>query len=196
MAMALILCLLPVKVTGDRASSRNSYQFLIDWHTIRHGVPWGILFLFGGGFALAGGLEQTGLAAWIGGLFGKVSGIPTVLIVVLTCLGVVVLSEIASNTATVLMAMPVLGATAIQMGVHPYLLMISGAMAASYGFMLPVATPPNAIVFSSGWISAPQMARAGFVLDLLGVIVVTLLVYFVAVPVFGITLGQLPPWAR
>jgi sodium-dependent dicarboxylate transporter 2/3/5 len=74
--------------------------------------------------------------------------------------------------------------------------MISGTLGASCGFMLPVATPPNAIVFSSGWITAPQMARAGLALDLMGVALITLVIYLLAVPVFGITLGQLPAWAQ
>jgi sodium-dependent dicarboxylate transporter 2/3/5 len=94
------------------------------------------------------------------------------------------------------MVMPVLAATAVQIGMHPYLLMASATIAASYGFMLPVATPPNAIVFSSGWIRAPQMARVGLALDLLGVVMVTLTIYLVATRVFGITLGQLPVWAQ
>ena len=168
----------------------------MDWHTIRYGVPWGILFLFGGGYALAGGMEQTGLGTWLGGLLGKLAGIPPLLIILLTCLSVTMLSEVASNTATAFMAMPVLAATAVEIGIHPYVLMISATIAASYGFMLPVATPPNAIVYSSGWITAPQMARAGLALDLLGVIMVTILIYTIAIPVFGITFGQLPPWAK
>jgi sodium-dependent dicarboxylate transporter 2/3/5 len=169
---------------------------LMDWASIRYGVPWEILFLFGGGFALAGGMEATGLSTWLGGLLGRLGGIPPALLILVTCLGVVLLSEVASNTATAIMAMPVLAATAVQMGVHPHVLMIAATIAASYGFMLPVATPPNAIVYSSGWIRAPQMARAGLVLDLLGVIMVTILIYAVAMPILGITFGVLPDWAR
>ncbi len=196
MAMAILLCLIRVRGAAEPGDSAARAEFLMDWHTIRHGVPWGVLFLFGGGFALAGGLEQTGVSTWLGGLLGKMAGIPPVLIILLTCLSVTMLSEVASNTATAIMVMPILAATALQIGVHPYLLMISATIAASYGFMLPVATPPNAIVFSSGWIRAPQMARVGFVLDLLGIVMVTLTVYLVAIPVFGIVLGQLPVWAK
>ena len=196
MAMALLLCMIPVKHPRPVENSEQPATHLMEWHAIRHGVPWGILFLFGGGFALAGGMEQTGLSTWLGGLLGKLGGIPPVLLILVTCFGVVLLSEIASNTATAIMAMPILAATAVQIGVHPYVLMISATIAASYGFMLPVATPPNAIVYSSGWITAPQMARAGLVLDLLGVIMVTILIYTIAIPVFGITFGQLPAWAK
>ncbi|MBI2819729.1 MAG: DASS family sodium-coupled anion symporter [Acidobacteria bacterium] len=196
MAMAILLCMIPVKHPRQVENSDRLATHLMDWQTIRYGVPWGILFLFGGGFALAGGMEQTGLSTWLGGLLEKLGGIPPVLLILVTCFGVVLLSEVASNTATAIMAMPILAATAVQIGVHPYILMISATIAASYGFMLPVATPPNAIVYSSGWIRAPQMARAGLVLDLLGVIMVTILIYTVAIPVLGITFGQLPPWAK
>jgi sodium-dependent dicarboxylate transporter 2/3/5 len=168
----------------------------MDWQTIREGVPWGILFLFGGGFALAGGMEQTGLSAWLGSLLGMLAGVPPVLIILVTCFGVTLLSEVASNTATAIMVMPMLAVMGKEIGVHPYLLMISATIAASYGFMLPVATPPNAIVYSSGWIPSPQMARTGLVLDLLGVLTVTALVYLIAVPVFGIAFGQSPAWVK
>jgi sodium-dependent dicarboxylate transporter 2/3/5 len=195
-AMALLLCVIPVKHPRRVENSVELATRLMDWPTIRYGVPWGILFLFGGGFALAGGMEATGLSTWLGGLLGRLGGIPPVLLILVTCFGVVLLSEVASNTATAIMAMPVLAATAVQMGVHPHVLMIAATIAASYGFMLPVATPPNAIVYSSGWIRAPQMARAGLVLDLLGVIMVTILIYAVAMPMLGITFGALPDWAR
>lgn len=183
MAAGLLLCLIPV----SRAKSGGEREYLIDWPTISKGVPWGVLFLFGGGFALAAGMEATGLSTWLGSVFGKLAGMPPFLIVLLTCVGVTFLSEIASNTATAVMAMPILAATAGQVGMHPYLIMIAGTVAASYGFMLPVATPPNAIVYSSGWISAPQMAKTGLALDLMGVVLVSVMVYLLVGPVFGIS---------
>lgn len=187
MAAGLLLCLIPSsKMKSGKNGGPPQREFLIDWPTIRQGVPWGVLFLFGGGFALAAGMEQTGLSAWLGTIFGKLAGIPPFLIVLVTCLGVTFLSEIASNTATAVMAMPILAATASQVGLHPYLIMIAGTVAASYGFMLPVATPPNAIVYSSGWIPAPQMAKTGFALDLMGVLLVAVMVYLLVGPVFGI----------
>lgn len=188
MAAGILLCLIPSSKFKPAAPGQEpEREYLIDWATISKGVPWGVLFLFGGGFALAAGMEATGLSIWLGGVFGKLAGIPPFLIVLITCIGVTMLSEIASNTATAVMAMPILAATAGQVGLHPYLIMIAGTVAASYGFMLPVATPPNAIVFSSGWISSPQMAKTGLALDLMGVLLVSVLVYLLVGPVFGIT---------
>jgi sodium-dependent dicarboxylate transporter 2/3/5 len=188
MAAGILLCLIPSsKYKAAEAGKPPEREYLIDWATISKGVPWGVLFLFGGGFALAAGMESSGLSTWLGSIFGKLAGIPPFLIVLITCFGVTMLSEIASNTATAVMAMPILAATASQVGLHPYLIMIAGTVAASYGFMLPVATPPNAIVFSSGWISSPQMARTGLVLDLIGVLLVSVMVYLLVGPVFGIT---------
>ncbi|MSO19838.1 MAG: SLC13/DASS family transporter [Acidobacteria bacterium] len=187
MAAGILLCLIPSsKMKGGENGGKPERVYLIDWDTIRKGVPWGVLFLFGGGFALAAGMEATGLSAWLGTIFGKLAGIPPFLIVLIVCLGVTFLSEIASNTATAVMAMPILAATAGQVGLHPYLIMIAGTIAASYGFMLPVATPPNAIVYSSGWIPAPQMAKTGLALDLMGVLLVAAMVYLLVGPVFGI----------
>jgi sodium-dependent dicarboxylate transporter 2/3/5 len=188
MAAGILLCLIPsTKFRPAEKGRPAEREFLIDWNTIARGVPWGVLFLFGGGFALAAGMESSGLSTWLGGIFGKLAGIPPFLIVLTTCIGVTLLSEIASNTATAVMAMPILAATASQVGLHPYLIMIAGTVAASYGFMLPVATPPNAIVFSSGWISSPQMAKTGVVLDLMGVLLVSVMVYLLVGPVFGIS---------
>jgi sodium-dependent dicarboxylate transporter 2/3/5 len=204
MTMAVVLCLIPVNAPVNVPANRGSVaeeksggrSFLMDWHTIRHGVPWGVLFLFGGGFAMAAAFEQTGLSSWAGSALRHLAGFPPIVMVALTSLAITFLSEVTSNTATALMVMPILAAAAVPVGIHPYLLMISGTLGASCGFMLPVATPPNAIVFSSGWITAPQMARAGLALDLMGVALITLVIYLLAVPVFGITLGQLPAWAQ
>ncbi len=192
MSMALLLCLIPSRA-GKREGDvdvEGASKFLMDWKTIRYGVPWGILFLFGGGFALAAGMEQSGLSQWLGNQFGSLAGMPPFLIVLLTCGAVSFLSEVSSNTATAIMALPILAATSGQIGQHPYLLMIAGTMAASYGFMLPVATPPNAIVYSSGWVPIPQMAKTGLALDLFGVLLVSVMVYMLAGPVFGIVIAQ------
>jgi sodium-dependent dicarboxylate transporter 2/3/5 len=199
MGMALLLCLLPAGTTPSQAKTaggENPSGVLIDWDTIRHGVPWGVLFLFGGGFAMAAGFEQSGLSEWIGGMLGRMGHLPPLAMIVVTCFIVIVLSELTSNTATAIMAMPVLAAAAVQMNVHPYLLMVPGAVAASFGFMLPVSTPPNAIVFGSGWITIPQMARAGVWLDIIGIFIVTGLVWLLGTAVFQITPDQLPVWAR
>ena len=149
------------------------------------GTPWGILILFGGGFALAAGFKETGLALWLGGHLGGLSAVPPVLLVAMTCLAVTFLTEVTSNTATATMLMPVLAATAVGAGIHPLLLMLPAALSASCAFMLPVATPPNAIVFGSGWVDVPTMARVGLWMNLFGVVIITAAVYFLARPVFG-----------
>jgi sodium-dependent dicarboxylate transporter 2/3/5 len=173
MAMALLLCLLP----SGRGNGGQGDPFLMDWQTIQGGIPWSIVFLLGGGFALASGIEGSGLAEWLGSHMGVLAGTPIWVLVPAACLLSALLTETTSNVATVLMLSPVLAATAVEIGVHPYLLLIPTAIMASFAFMLPVATPPNAIVFSSGWITIPQMFRAGFVLDAIALIVVPAIVY-------------------
>lgn len=191
MATAIVLALTPA---GSK--DKDMGYHLIDWHTIRHGVPWGVLFLFGGGFAMAGGFEQSGLSDWIGTLLSRMGGLSPVTMIVLTCVVLMVLTEVTSNTATAVMAMPVLAAAAVQMQIHPFLLMVPGTIAISCAFMLPVSTPPNAIVFGSGWITIPQMARAGVWLDLIGIFIVTAFVWLLGTALFGITVNQLPVWAH
>ncbi len=195
-AMALLLCLTPAGSSGGASEAGGHKPFLMDWQTIRTGLPWGILLLFGGGFAMAAGFQQTGLASWIGSRLGGMEGFPPLLMIVITCLVLTFLTEVTSNTATATMAMPVLAAAAIQIGVHPFLFMIPATISTSCAFMLPVSTPPNAIVFGSGWVTIPQMARAGIMLDLAGVVIVTTVAYFLAATVFGFSFGQLPVWAR
>jgi solute carrier family 13 (sodium-dependent dicarboxylate transporter), member 2/3/5 len=180
MAMAVALFVLPARTLD----SEGKQQRLLDWGTALRGVPWGIVFLFGGGFALAGAIADTGLAKWIGGQMAVLEGAPIWILVPLTCLLSALLTETTSNIATVLMLSPVIAATAVQIGVHPYLLLFPAAIMASFAFMLPVATPPNAIVFSSGWISIRRMFRAGFALDLMALLVVPLLVYVLGMAVF------------
>ena len=173
MAMASLLFLTP---SGEKDSEGRMIPVL-DWHTAAHGVPWGVVFLFGGGFSLAGAISDTGLASWIGGQLAGLEGAPLWVLVPMSCLMAVLLTETTSNIATVLMLSPVIGAAAVEIGVHPYLMLIPSAIMANFAFMLPVATPPNAIVFSSGWISIPQMFRAGVVLDALALIIVPVMVY-------------------
>jgi len=175
--VALLLFAIPVDLKNG--------IFLLDWQWAKK-IPWGILILFGGGFSLAESFQRTGLAAWLGGHLQGLAGIPLPLLIVTICLAITFLSELVSNTALAAMMMPLLGATATAMGIHPYVLMIPATIAASSGFMLPVATPPNAIVFSSGYLTLPQMVRAGFVLDLLGAFLATLVVYLIAIPLFGL----------
>ena len=156
----------------------------MDWPTIQKGVPWGIVILLGGGFALAAGIQDSGLATWLGSRLTIAGELPVWVLVLLTCMLSVLLTETTSNIATVLMISPVLAATATEIGVHPYLLLIPAAVIASFAFMLPVATPPNAIVFSSGWITIPQMFRAGVMLDLIALAIIPLAVYFIGQWIF------------
>ncbi len=173
MAMAAVLFLTP---SGER-DDKGRMVPVLDWQTAARGVPWGVVFLFGGGFSLAAAISETGLAGWIGAQLTGLQGAPLWVLVPMSCLMAVLLTETTSNIATVLMLSPVIGAAAVEIGVNPYLMLIPSAIMANFAFMLPVATPPNAIVFSSGWITIPQMFRAGFVLDMIALAVVPLMVY-------------------
>ncbi len=159
-------------------------KFLNDWETATK-VPWGILILFGGGLAIAAGFSDSGLAEWIGMQLSVLEGSSMLIIMLAVVAMVVYLTEITSNTATTSMMMPIMAAMAAAMSVHPYAMMITAATAASYAFMLPVATPPNAVIFGSGYITIPQMARAGMWLNILAVAVITLFAYFWLPLVFG-----------
>ena len=187
MFVALLLFITPVNLKKG--------EFLLDWEWAKR-IPWGILILFGGGIALASSVKSSGLSQWIGEGVGILSELPVILMVLGVCLIITFLTEITSNTAISTVFMPIMGAIAVTMGISPLLFMIPVALSASCAFMLPVATPPNAIVFSSGKITVPQMARTGIGLNFLGVILITLAIYLLAIPIFGITLTGLPPWAQ
>jgi sodium-dependent dicarboxylate transporter 2/3/5 len=189
-AAALLLLAVPI-----RRREGDEPPFALSWQRMEKGVPWGILLLFGGGFALAGGFQASGLASWIGEGLTGLSGLSPWLLVALTCLLVTFLTELTSNTATATMLMPILAATAHGAGVHPFLLMLPATLAASFAFMLPVATPPNAIVFGSGWVDIGYMARVGLWMNLIGVVVITLLIFLLAGSVFGIESWTPPAWS-
>ena len=176
MAMATLLFMLPSGRPDER---------LMDWDTVSRGMPWGVVFLFGGGFALAHAISANGLAEWIGGHLAVLAGVPIWVLVPLSCLLAVTMTEMTSNIATVLMISPVIAATAAEIGVAPYLLLIPSAIMASFAFMLPVATPPNAIVFSSGWITMGRMFRVGVLLDIIALAVVPLMVFLLGGPILG-----------
>jgi sodium-dependent dicarboxylate transporter 2/3/5 len=175
---AMLLFLLPVDFKKG--------TFVLNWEWALR-IPWGIILLFGGGFALAAGFQTSGLAQWIGERLSFLCGVPTIVMILYICLLLTFLTEITSNTATATMMMPVLGALAAATSVHPFLLMIPATMSASCAFMLPVATPPNAIIFGSGYLRIPDMARVGFFLNIIGAIIITLLVYFLVIPIFKIS---------
>ncbi|QDU96650.1 SLC13 family permease [Lignipirellula cremea] len=151
---------------------------LLDWETAVR-IPWGILLLFGGGLAIASAFQSTGLGELIGANLAMLQHFPPILIIGVICLAVTFLTELTSNTATTTLLMPILAAAAQGAGLEPAVLMAPAALSASCAFMLPVATPPNAIVFGSNRLTIPQMARPGFVLNLIGVVVITGVCYFV-----------------
>ncbi len=153
-------------ITPSGASKRDR---LLDWKWAKK-IPWGVLILFGGGFALAESFQSTGLAEGIAGGFLVLEEVPLFWFVLILCLAATFLSELMSNTAQVMLMIPILAATSKSLGVHPFCLMMPATMAASLAFMMPVGTPPNAIVFGSGHVSIPQMARTGFFLNLLGAV--------------------------
>ncbi|MGB5295463.1 MAG: SLC13 family permease, partial [Thermoanaerobaculia bacterium] len=168
---------------------------LMDWETAVQ-LPWGILLLFGGGFALALAFKESGLAEYFAASFARqVGGLPPFLLVIATCLLLTFLTEVTSNTATTEVLLPILAGTATAMGVHPLLLMLPATLSASCAFMLPIATPPNAIIFSSGEVEIRDMVRAGLVLNLVGVLVIATLFFLVSSRLLGLDLSTMPLWA-
>lgn len=174
--------------------SRQRAGRIMDWAGAV-GIPWHIILLFGGGFALAAGFEESGLSVWLGGRLEGLGSYHPILIVVGVCLFTTFLTELTSNTATTNMLLPILASLSVALRVHPLLLMIPATLSCSFAFMLPVATPPNAIIFGSDRIRISEMARAGVLLNLLGVVLVTLLIYTLGGPIFGIDMDVFPDWA-
>ena len=164
--------------------------------TVFKDLPWGIILLFGGGFALAKGFQVTGLAALIGSKLDMLAGFSTVAMIAMICGTLTFLTELTSNTATTQMILPILASLAVAMKVNPLLLMIPAALSASCAFMMPVATPPNAIVFGSGKIKISEMVKAGILLNCIGVVVITVLFLIIGTAVFAIEGGVLPDWAH
>jgi sodium-dependent dicarboxylate transporter 2/3/5 len=182
---SLVLFVVP-SGTEDRA--------LLSWEDAEK-LPWGVLLLFGGGLSLASAISETGLAKWMGQGVSSLEGWPILLVLVCTVALIVMLTEITSNTATTAAFLPILGAVAVGLGQNPFLLAVPAALGASCAFMLPVATPPNAIVYGSDLLSIPEMSRVGLWLNVLFIIVVTGLAYALMGVAFGIELGSVPGWA-
>jgi len=166
-------------------------EFLLDWRTAVK-IPWDIIILFGGGFALAEGFNSSGLTLWIANQLTVLEGTQFVFLVAVIVLLVIFLTEVTSNTATASLLLPIMGALAVAMNIHPLVTMIAVAIAASYAFMLPVATPPNAIVFASRAVTIPQMARAGLFLNLLGAVLITVFIVVMLPLMLGIDIHHLP----
>ncbi len=183
---AVILFLIP---------SKDKKVKLMDWDDAVK-LPWGIILLFGGGMALANGFESSGLAQWIGGQMTTFAGLTTIILVLLLIAAVNFLTEITSNLATTAMLLPVLAPMALTVDIHPFVLMVGAAVAASCAFMLPVATPPNAVVFGSGYLRIPDMVSKGFVMNIISIIILTLFVYFVLPMLWGIVVDGFPEALR
>ena len=177
MAVGVLLFLLPA---GAARGVR-----LLDWDSALK-LPWGVLLLFGGGLALSAQFSSSGLTEWIGEVASGLGGLSVVLLVVLFAAGILFLTELTSNTATAATFLPVAGGIAMGMGMDPLLLAIPVALAATCAFMLPVATPPNAIAYGSGYVSIPQMIKGGIWLNLIGLVLNTAVTMTLAVWVFGI----------
>lgn len=177
MAGGLILFLLP--------SGMNDKKRLINWEDAAK-LPWGIVLLFGGGLALAEAFEVSGLAQWIGQNLTGLAGIGVFVTILIVVALVNFLTEFTSNLATITMILPVLAPIAVSTGVHPYMLMVAATLAASCGFMMPAGTPPNAIAFGSGYLTIWDMVKTGFWLNLISIIIITCVVYFLLGPLWDI----------
>ncbi len=186
-AMSVLLFILP--------DSTNKGSGIVGVEQIRS-VPWEIILLFGGGFALAEGFQHSGLSGIIGNQFSALSDAPVFLIIILTCLILTFLTELTSNTATTQTLLPILASVGIGMGINPLLLMIPATISASCAFMLPIATPPNAIVFGSGYLEIHDMTRAGLILNLAGALIISTFFYFIGSAVLGIDPAVQPIWAH
>jgi solute carrier family 13 (sodium-dependent dicarboxylate transporter), member 2/3/5 len=190
--MALLLFLLPSGQAGDDGEP----QRLMDWETAVR-LPWSVLLLVGGGFAIAGAFEQTGLARWIGDAFASgVSNWPVWALIMAVCFLMTFLTEFATNVVVVSVLLPVMAEAAIGLNIDPRLLMFPAAASASCAFMLPIGTPPNAIVFGTGSLNMSDMAKRGFILNLIGVLLMTIATVFYLVPHLGLSTTELPDWAQ
>ena len=163
--------------------SSNNKGDLLNWDSSNK-LPWGLLILFGGGLSIAAQINSTGLGVWIGEGLSILGTVPPIMLIFFVAALIIFLTEITSNVATTSTFLPVFGAVAIGLGILPVSLTVPVCLAASCAFMLPVATPPNAIVYGSGKFTIATMMKAGFVLNIIGIIVVTLFAYFIAPQVF------------
>lgn len=179
-AAGLALFLLPAN--GDN-------RMVLEWKDAENGLPWGVLLLFGGGLSLAGAVAGTGLDDWFGQQVTGLATLPTVLLIACVVAIVLFLTEVTSNTATAATFIPVLGGVALGVGMEPMGLLVPAALAATCAFMLPVGTPPNAIAFSTGTVTIAQMARGGFVLNLVGIALITGFVYWLGGAAMGLVFG-------
>uniref|UniRef100_A0A452U6F0 Solute carrier family 13 member 2 n=1 Tax=Ursus maritimus TaxID=29073 RepID=A0A452U6F0_URSMA len=186
--IGVILFLVPSDIPGLKAPPA-----LLNWKTVNEKMPWNIVILLGGGFALAKGSEKSGLSEWLGNKLTPLENVPPPAIALIVCLLVATFTECTSNVATTTLFLPILASLAQAICLHPLYVMLPCTLASSLAFMLPVATPPNAIVFSFGGLKVSDMARAGFLLNVIGVLVITLAINSWSYPIFR--LHSFPAWA-
>ena len=171
---AIVLFILPSK----KSTIKNKLTKIVDWEDAMK-LPWGILLLFGAGMALAQGFDSSGLAIWIGNQLTYLSDVPLVILLLILIASVNFLTEVTSNMATTAMLLPILVSLAVVLDLHPYYLLVSATLAASCAFMLPVATPPNTVVFGSGLLKIEDMFKKGLWLNLISIITLTFTIYYV-----------------
>ena len=178
MGAALTLFVIPSRAEGA--------GFVMDWEHTRD-LPWGTLILFGGGLSLAAALQGNGVGAFLGHQVSAWQGLPVGVLLLLVSGMVVFLTELTSNTATAATLVPILAGVAVGLAVHPFVLIVPAAIGASWAFMLPAATPPNAIVFGSGHVTMGQMRRAGIWLNVVGLVLLAAYSYWIALPLLGVS---------
>ncbi len=189
-AMAIMTFIIPAKTVGEK--KRKPLQ---DWSCALK-IPWGILILFGGGFAMASGFQASGLTIWLGNQLAAFGFLPILLIIIFICTITTLTTEFASNTAMATTLLPIIAGLAVALEVNPMLLMIPATISSSTAFMLPVATPPNAIVFGSGYVRIKDMVKVGIGMNIIGLILIVCLLYLSAGSIFGIEWQGLPDWVK
>ncbi|WP_424495304.1 SLC13 family permease [Salinimicrobium sp. GXAS 041] len=182
MTAGVVLFALPSGKSGER---------ILNWDDAVK-VPWGIIILFGGGMALAKAFGETGLATWLGEQLTALENLPLYLLVLVIIAAVNFLTEVTSNLATTAMLLPILAPMALAMGIHPYFLLVAATLAASCAFMLPVATPPNAVVLGSGHLNIPDMAKAGIWMNTFSIILISLIIYYFLPWLWNFSVHEIP----
>lgn len=196
--IGIILFLVPSKIPGLTQDPENPGRLkappaLLNWKTVNEKMPWNIVLLLGGGFALAKGSERSGLSEWLGEKLTPLESVPPAAIAFIISLLIATFTECTSNVATTTLFLPIVASMAQAICLHPLYVMLPCTLASSLAFMLPVATPPNAIVFSFGGLRVSDMAQAGFLLNIIGVLVITLAINSWSFPMFN--LHTFPSWA-
>uniref|UniRef100_A0A8C9E825 Solute carrier family 13 member 2 n=1 Tax=Phocoena sinus TaxID=42100 RepID=A0A8C9E825_PHOSS len=197
--IGVILFIVPSKIPGltqepGKPGKLKAPPALLNWKIVKEKMPWNIVLLLGGGFALAKGSEESGLSKWLGDKLTPLESVPPPAIALILCLLIATFTECASNVATTTIFLPILASMSQAICIHPLYVMLPCTLSSSLAFMLPVATPPNAIAFSFGGLKVTDMARAGFMLNIIGVLVITLAINTWSIPMFD--LHSFPSWAQ